>query len=629
MSTPGLSEKASLAQPADEKAVPPHLRCNSCSKPVFNAFQTPHGCRICQSCVQAKLHPTERRLCPGTTEACKDEDEEIRICQSSCVPDIATRREISKLTVFCPNRDGGCKDQMKWREVDTHLEKCEYEKVSCELCRDSILKKRLKSHLSDECRERRVTCGLCQQSVVHSEMEKSHRNLDSATCCPRYTDYCPFCKDKSRKLNRKEFVEHLKTCPDKPNECKYSHLGCERKARKSDLEKHYRDEVDNHLTLLDSKLRQVASGSSFAPPTAATAAATVAPVGGTREVEEVKRKVANIHYHFKKLQVNVANWAHTTLEFEQMADKFGGISQTRQFLKNLDEKIRQMETPGVEEQRWVTCDFCKKELLHSDMESIHRNLESATCCPRYTDYCPFCKDKSRKLNRKDFVEHAKICSKYTVTISGLLQYLQDIGTRLRLTSNLSNAEGTVDASSSMVQQKLNEIEFRLLNLESTNYDGFLVWKVSNFTKRRREAIDKRVTSIFSQPFLSRHQDFKFRVRLFLNGNKSGKGSHVSVYLVLMQHEFDDIQEWPLKATVSFKMVNLRNRADDVAKTVRFDSGNQRPSGREDLSVCCGEAKFMSISQLENSDRFVKNDSFYLEVDAAVDGESGQGRRGRT
>ncbi|PAA62526.1 hypothetical protein BOX15_Mlig002242g1, partial [Macrostomum lignano] len=547
MSTPGLSEKASLAQPADEKAVPPHLRCNSCSKPVFNAFQTPHGCRICQSCVQAKLHPTERRLCPGTTEACKDEDEEIRICQSSCVPDIATRREISKLTVFCPNRDGGCKDQMKWREVDTHLEKCEYEKVSCELCRDSILKKRLKSHLSDECRQRRVTCGLCQQSVVHSEMEKSHRNLDSAMCCPRYTDYCPFCKDKSRKLNRKDFVEHLKTCPDKPNECKYGHLGCERKARKSDLEKHYRDEVDHHLTLLDSKLRQVASGPSFAPPTAATAAATVVSAGGTGEVEEVKRKVANIHDHFKKLQVNVANWAHTTLEFEQMADKFGGISQMRQFLKNLDEKIRQMDSSAVE------------------------------------------------TGRRTGVDQDAIM---------------------------------LDSNSSIVQQKLNEIEFRLLNLESTNYDGFLVWKVSNFTKRRREAIDKRVISIFSQPFFTRHFGFMFRVRLFLNGNESGEGTHVSVYLVLMQHEFDDIQEWPLKATVSFKMVNLRNRADDVAKTVRFDSGNQRPSGREDLSVCCGEAKFMSISQLENSDRFVKNDSFYLEVDVAVDGESGQGRRGR-
>ncbi|PAA72980.1 hypothetical protein BOX15_Mlig006760g2, partial [Macrostomum lignano] len=63
-----LPSSVSAARPVSD--LPAHLQCSSCSKPLFNARQTPHGCRLCQACVTGLLHEVEKRPCPGHTEAC-------------------------------------------------------------------------------------------------------------------------------------------------------------------------------------------------------------------------------------------------------------------------------------------------------------------------------------------------------------------------------------------------------------------------------------------------------------------------------------------------------------------------------------------------------------------------------
>uniref|UniRef100_A0A1I8G688 TRAF-type domain-containing protein n=1 Tax=Macrostomum lignano TaxID=282301 RepID=A0A1I8G688_9PLAT len=59
-------------------------------------------------------------------------------------------------------------------------------------------------------------------------------------------------------MDRRGYVAHLSECPERPVECKYSHLGCRAMVRRSDLERHYRESMDSHLELMDSKLKQTA-----------------------------------------------------------------------------------------------------------------------------------------------------------------------------------------------------------------------------------------------------------------------------------------------------------------------------------------------------------------------------------
>ncbi|PAA78655.1 hypothetical protein BOX15_Mlig029665g1 [Macrostomum lignano] len=348
-----LPSSVSVARPVS--ALPAHLQCSSCSKPLFNARQTPHGCRLCQACVTGLLHEVEKRPCPGHTEACTLRDHhseedvggggsggdvETEVSHATCFPDMATRREVAKLRVRCPNCDAGCSVQLEWARMDQHVQQsCDWHSLRCEQCKELILKKDMQRHTSSECRHRKETCDLCSQLVTHSEMETSHRNLQSDVCCPLFLAYCPHCSYRSRKMDRRGYVAHLSECPERPVECKYSHLGCRAMVRRSDLERHYRESMDSHLELMDSKLKQAAIAQNSHT---AVAQPTVRPAD-IPEAAAMNRQVGNIYGKFKALQKGVSDWAHRTVMFEKLVESLGGISQLQTLLRLFDERTRQFE----------------------------------------------------------------------------------------------------------------------------------------------------------------------------------------------------------------------------------------------------------------------------------------------
>ena len=49
---------------------------------------------------------------------------------------------------------------------------------------------------------------------------------------------------------------------------------------------------------------------------------------------------------------------------------------------------------------------------------------------------------------------------------------------------------------------LTELDLKIQLMELSSYNGVLLWKVTEFSRRRKEAVEGRVTSIYSQPFYS-------------------------------------------------------------------------------------------------------------------------------
>lgn len=341
-----LPARGKAAKLVDERGFPSHLKCSSCQQPVFNSFQSPHGCRLCQTCVES-LPVQEKVPCPGRTEACKDKDEDTSISQAVCFPDIASRREISKLPVFCPNKQDGCGAQFQWREVESHLNSCDYEKVQCEMCGEKRLKRELTDHKRNECSQRRVDCSLCGAQVVARLMDTEHKNLQSNTCCPHFTAVCPHCSEGAP-INHVGYVLHIAVCRQRPMPCKFAHLGCTVVEAAVKLDAHYKDEVDKHLELIDSRLKVTAQiGAGAAAAAAAAAAATpgasAASNGPLHEAAELERKALSIFVLFKRLQPNVASWATVTIELEELMKSFGGASGFKAVLKVMEDKMRQIE----------------------------------------------------------------------------------------------------------------------------------------------------------------------------------------------------------------------------------------------------------------------------------------------
>jgi len=59
------------------------------------------------------------------------------------------------------------------------------------------------------------------------------------------------------------------------------------------------------------------------------------------------------------------------------------------------------------------------------------------------------------------------------------------------------------------------------------------------------------------------------LRVYANGYGDGEGTHVSVYIYLMQGEFDDHLKWPFRGDVTVAMLNQLEDNNHTTKTNRF------------------------------------------------------------
>lgn len=178
-----------------------------------------------------------------------------------------------------------------------------------------------------------------------------------------------------------------------------------------------------------------------------------------------------------------------------------------------------------------------------------------------------------------------------------------------LTSRLVELEHSVDRSlSSCLDQEL-----RIQLLERATYNGILLWKVDEFERRRKEAIDGITMSLYSTPFYTARHGYKMCARIYLNGDGLGKGTHMSFFFVIMRGPIDELLPWPFKQKVTLTLINQAGKRH-VTDSFRPDpnsSSFQRP-GRREMNIASGCPMFIRQEHLINGG-FVKDDCIYIRV----------------
>ncbi len=96
----------------------------------------------------------------------------------------------------------------------------------------------------------------------------------------------------------------------------------------------------------------------------------------------------------------------------------------------------------------------------------------------------------------------------------------------------------------------HSFSFLLQAMDQTVYDGTMTWKISDFAKKRQDAISGQMTSIYSSPFFTSRTGYKMCARLYLNGDGMGKGTHVSLFFVVMKGTYDALLKWPFRQRAS-------------------------------------------------------------------------------
>ena len=161
---------------------------------------------------------------------------------------------------------------------------------------------------------------------------------------------------------------------------------------------------------------------------------------------------------------------------------------------------------------------------------------------------------------------------------------------------------------------LAEQELRIQSLESSSFNGILVWKITEYARRRRDAVSGKTTSFYSPAFYTSYHGYKMCARIYLNGDGMGKNTHVSLFFVVMKGRYDNILRWPFRQKVTFMMVDQGNR-EHVVDAFRPDptsSSFKKPTN--EMNIASGCPLFVSLSLLENSNySYVKDDCLFVKV----------------
>lgn len=157
-----------------------------------------------------------------------------------------------------------------------------------------------------------------------------------------------------------------------------------------------------------------------------------------------------------------------------------------------------------------------------------------------------------------------------------------------------------------------ELEEYVRQERLSSFDGVLIWKITDFTRRRNEAITGQHVSTYSPCFYTSRHGYKMCARIYLNGDGKGKGTHISVFFVIMRGQYDALIRWPFRQKITIMLMDQDNM-EHVIDSFRPDpssSSFQRP--RRETNIASGCPTFCPLSELNNH-AYVKDDTMFIKV----------------
>ncbi|XP_051893412.1 TNF receptor-associated factor 2-like isoform X4 [Pristis pectinata] len=158
-----------------------------------------------------------------------------------------------------------------------------------------------------------------------------------------------------------------------------------------------------------------------------------------------------------------------------------------------------------------------------------------------------------------------------------------------------------------------ELELKLQALEFSTYNGIFIWKIADFSRRRQDAKSQRSPAIFSPAFYTSKYGYKMCMRIYLNGDGVGRGSHLSLFFVIMKGNYDGLLRWPFRQKVTLMLLDQTNR-EHIIDAFRPDvssSSFQRPVS--EMNIASGCPLFCALTKLDGKNNYVCDDSIFIKV----------------
>ncbi|NXL50388.1 TRAF2 factor, partial [Podilymbus podiceps] len=178
---------------------------------------------------------------------------------------------------------------------------------------------------------------------------------------------------------------------------------------------------------------------------------------------------------------------------------------------------------------------------------------------------------------------------------------------------LSNKVRQLERSIGLKDLAMAEMEEKIRNMEASTYDGVFIWKITELARKRQEAITGRSPAIFSPAFYTSKYGYKMCLRVYLNGDGTGRGTHLSLFFVVMKGPNDALLRWPFNQKVTLMLLDQNNR-EHIIDAFRPDvtsSSFQRPI--TEMNIASGCPLFCPVSVMEAKNSYVRDDAIFIKA----------------
>ena len=310
---------------------------------------------------------------------------------------------------------------------------------------------------------------------------------------------------------------------------------------------------------------------------------------------------------------------------------------------NIERGCRWTGTIGTLDNHIATCQFalfpCPNKCedskgageLHFMMRDLHNHLK--TKCPKRAYECQYCGEKGTYTSITE--DHDKVCNKKIVPcpnkgsgcplsmergktkqhVWSVCDYTQVACTYESLGCGVTMLRKDVEKHEKDSREQhvdLSLVSIRSIKSISLNDNDSIIYKVTDFeTKKTANTFDK------SHPFYTSPQGYKMEIPFYANGYGSSEGTHVSVYIRLLQGSYDASLSWPFVGSVTLTLLNQLADENHHSKTNDYvlKSNVQVGDG-------FGHDQFISHSELsynpDKNTQYLKNNTLYFRVTVNVD-----------
>ena len=302
------------------------------------------------------------------------------------------------------------------------------------------------------------------------------------------------------------------------------------------------------------------------------------------------------------------------------------LSRSPHMLTNYDGIISDILTQ-IQTSTTETRDFREKLREHSErITSLERkvasgNLTAAAASAQMSGDSRACVPNNEIVRRVNNLENKTADHEVLLVESNrsIEKANRDVGNVRRLVETVEETVRRVERRIESIEHTLALRNVTLADLEEyvrqqefSSYDGKLLWKITEFARKRNEAVSGQQVSFFSPCFYTSRYGYKMCARIYLNGDGMGRGTHISVFLVVLRGQYDAILRWPFRQKVTFMLFDQDN-VQHVIEAFRPDPNSpsfQRP--RRETNIASGCPMFCSLTELNNH-AYVRDDTMFLKI----------------